>query len=166
MRSSAAVFSKLSWATQSRSCDARAILTHMGRLGAERRAQFERFGYSPKNAAHCVRLLRMGLELAETGEMHVDRTNIDAEELKAIKRGEWSLADIDAVAGDGLERLRVVEERSDLPPEPDYGEIEDLLMLTTQTLWSAYDVPVWRSDLFSETPRGSCLPGVSVALQE
>ncbi len=108
---------------------------HMGRLGKERRAQFERHHYSPKNCAHCLRLLRMGLELAETGEMHVDRTGIDAEEIKAIKRGEWTLAQIEREAEKGLARLREVEESSKLAAEPNTAVIEPLVMRTIEALW-------------------------------
>jgi hypothetical protein len=49
----------------------------------------EQFGYDLKHAFHLICLLRMASEFLETGEMHVDRTNIDAEHLKAIKRGGW-----------------------------------------------------------------------------
>ena len=108
---------------------------HMGRLGKERREQFARYGYSPKNAAHCLRLLRMGLELAETGELHVDRTDIDADEIKAVKRGEWTLGMIEREADKGLARMRVVERFSKLPAHPDTGTIERLLMQTVEALW-------------------------------
>ncbi len=108
---------------------------HMGRLGRERKEQFEQFGYSPKNAAHCLRLLRMGLELAETGEMNVDRTGIDAEEIIAVKHGEWPLDKIQREADEGVQRLEAAREANPLPAEPNTLQIERLLMGTTEALW-------------------------------
>lgn len=47
-------------------------------------------GYDTKHGAHLVRLLRMGREILETGEVHVWRGDRDADELRAIKDGAWS----------------------------------------------------------------------------
>jgi uncharacterized protein len=46
--------------------------------------------YDPKDASHLVRLLRMGREILETGEVHVWRGDRDADELRAIRDGAWS----------------------------------------------------------------------------
>jgi len=43
------------------------------------------FQGNSKHGAHLVRLMRMGKEALEQGTLNVDRTNIDAEELKAIR---------------------------------------------------------------------------------
>jgi hypothetical protein len=57
----------------------------------ERRAALEaEHGYDTKHAAHLVRLLRMGREVLETGEVNVWRGDIDAQELLAIRRGAWT----------------------------------------------------------------------------
>jgi len=106
-----------------------------GYMGKDRKALFEKYGYDIKNAAHCVRLLRMGLELLETGELHVDRSGIDAEELKAIKRGGWTLGQVERVANDGLARLREAEQRSTLPERPDEPAVERLVMRTVEAFW-------------------------------
>lgn len=64
------------------------------------RAELElKYGYDCKCAAHLVRLIRMCKEILETGKINVDRTNIDAEELKAIRfNGIWSFQDLKAYA--------------------------------------------------------------------
>ena len=49
------------------------------------------FGYDTKHGAHIVRLLRMGREILETGEVHVWRGDRDAEELQAIRAGAWTI---------------------------------------------------------------------------
>lgn len=46
-------------------------------------------GYDTKHGAHLVRLLRMGREIVETGEVHVWRGDRDADELRAIRAGQW-----------------------------------------------------------------------------
>jgi uncharacterized protein len=107
-----------------------------GYMGKDRKALFERFSYDVKNAAHCVRLLRMGLELLETGELHVDRTGIDADELRAIKRGEYSLAHIEQLAEDGFRRMAAARAQSSLPPEPDTEVTEAILMATIEHFWN------------------------------
>lgn len=53
----------------------------------------EYFGYDTKHGMHIVRLLRMALEIIETGKVNIKRD--DAEELKSIRfDGIWSLDDI------------------------------------------------------------------------
>jgi uncharacterized protein len=53
------------------------------------RAELEsRHGYDTKHAMHLIRLMRMGLEILETGELLVRRP--DAEELTAIRDGALS----------------------------------------------------------------------------
>lgn len=89
-------------------------------------AAVRRYSYDVKNAAHLIRLLRMGAEFVETGTLQVYRTH-DADELKRIKRGGWTLDHVKAEA----ERLALLMEparaRSPLPPEPDAAAADALL---------------------------------------
>ncbi|HJU69859.1 MAG TPA: nucleotidyltransferase domain-containing protein [Gemmatimonadaceae bacterium] len=98
-----------------------------GYMGEKRKAMVRRYQYDVKNAAHLIRLLRMGAEFLETGGLRVYRTS-DADELKVIKRGGWTLDQVKAEA----ERLFVgIEEsrrRSPLPPEPDREGANALLI--------------------------------------
>lgn len=55
----------------------------------ERAALEAEYGYDTKHAAHLVRLLRMGREIMETGQVHVWREH-DRDELLGIRRGAWS----------------------------------------------------------------------------
>jgi len=95
-----------------------------GYMGAKRRELVRRVGYDAKNAAHLIRLLRMGVEFLVEGELHVER--VDAEQLLAIKRGEWPLERVKEEA----ERLfKLAEEayvRSSLPAAPDMNQAERL----------------------------------------
>lgn len=72
---------------------------NLGYLGDKRKHLVLEHGYDCKNAAHCVRLLRMCHEFLASGEMYLDRkVNGDAEELLSIKRGEWQLEAVKRLA--------------------------------------------------------------------
>jgi len=58
-----------------------------GYMGKKRRELVRRVGYDAKNAAHLIRLLRMGIEFLTEGTLYVERP--DAAELLDIKRGVW-----------------------------------------------------------------------------
>jgi uncharacterized protein len=87
----------------------------------------EKFGYDTKHAAHLVRLLRMCLEILETGEVFVDRTSIDAEELKDIRRGAWSFPQLKEYASKMDEKAGELYETSTLQRSPDSVTIKALL---------------------------------------
>jgi hypothetical protein len=71
-----------------------------------KRAIFEaKFGYDTKHAGHLVRLMRMGMEILETGKVNVDRTQIDSVELKEIKNGAWSYERLEQYAKDTDNKL-------------------------------------------------------------
>jgi hypothetical protein len=75
-------------------------------MGQKRRELVRRVGYDAKNAAHLIRLLRMGIEFLTEGTLHVKRA--DAAELLEIKRGAWPLEEVKSEA----------ERSSNLPRKP------------------------------------------------
>ena len=95
-----------------------------GYMGQKRRELVRRVGYDAKNAAHLIRLLRMGIEFLTEGTLHVERA--DAPELLDIKRGAWPLEKVKAEA----ERLFALSQeayvRSSLPAEPQRDAAECL----------------------------------------
>jgi predicted nucleotidyltransferase len=95
-----------------------------GYMGDKRKAIVERHGYDTKNAAHLIRLLRMGIEFLRDGELNVDRH--DAVELLAIKHGEWTLERVKDEAQRLFRRAEEVADRSTLPVRPDRGRVNDL----------------------------------------
>lgn len=97
-----------------------------GYMGEKRKRLVEQYGYDTKNAAHMIRILRMGIDFLNTGELKVDRRDIDADELLAIKHGEKTLAEIKEQA-DFLFRLaQAAHDRSKLPERPDRDVIDAL----------------------------------------
>jgi hypothetical protein len=97
-----------------------------GYMGEKRKAMVRKYSYDVKNAAHLIRLLRMGSEFMRSGTLQVFRT--DAEELKAIKRGEWSLAQVKEEAERLFARLEHERSVSPLPAEPDTAAADALLV--------------------------------------
>lgn len=86
----------------------------------------EKFGYDTKHAMHLVRLLRMGKEILTTGKIHVDRRNIDSEELVAIRNGLWSYDQIEEYASNCDKELDVLYKESTLQNAPDINKIHKL----------------------------------------
>jgi len=95
-----------------------------GYMGNKRKSFVEKFGYDTKNAAHLIRILRMGIEFLTDGRMHVNRE--DRHELLAIKNGEWELERVQKEAEKLFDLAREANVRSSLPSEPDHIAIEAL----------------------------------------
>lgn len=103
-------------------------MTHMafeGYMGEKRKALVQKHGYDTKNAAHLIRLLRMGIEFMAEGELHVKRQ--DATQLLEIKHGEWTLERVKSEA----DRLFALAEesyvRSTLPADVDKDAVNKML---------------------------------------
>jgi hypothetical protein len=102
-------------------------------MGEKRKALVAKHGYDTKNAAHLIRLLRMGIEFLRDGGLNVDRGGYDAAELLAIKHGEWSLERIKSEAERLFRRAEEVYDRSTLPPGPDRQRIPWLCVDVVRT---------------------------------
>lgn len=106
-------------------------MTHFefyGYMSAKRKSLVEKFGYDCKNASHCIRLLRMGIEGLKTGKLNPSRGDIDADELLRIKRGEWSLSKVKKTADKLFEELKDCRNLNVLPEEIDKEYIEKLMV--------------------------------------
>lgn len=97
-----------------------------GYMGNKRKALVEKYGYDTKNAAHLIRLLRMGIEFLTEGTLHVERE--DKQELLDIKQGVWTLEQVQQEAEKLFELAREAYVRSPLPAEPDKAQAERLCM--------------------------------------
>ena len=95
-----------------------------GYLGEKRKRLVERYGYDTKNAAHLIRLLRMGVEFLRDGELQVRRP--DAPELLAIKHGEWTMERVKLEAERLFRRAEDAHAASTLPDQPDPDAINAL----------------------------------------
>jgi hypothetical protein len=100
--------------------------TKSGYMGAKRKELVKKYGYDPKNAAHCIRLLRMGDEYLNSGELNVYRE--DAKELLEIKLGQWSLTQVKNEAERLFKKTEESFKHNKLPLKPDYTKAEAIVM--------------------------------------
>ena len=77
---------------------------------------------------HLIRLLRMGLEILRDAEVNVRRP--DAEELLAIRNGEFSYDELVQMAKDLEAKVIEAEKTTMLPKVPDHKFINELLFDT------------------------------------
>lgn len=97
-----------------------------GYMGEKRKKLVDRYGFDTKNAAHLIRLLRMGAEFLRTEQLNVFRN--DADELINIKQGGVKLSEIKSRADELLEDARDAYQNSSLPLEPNYEKAEKILI--------------------------------------
>lgn len=92
----------------------------------KRKALELKCGYDAKMAAHAIRLMRQGAEILEHKGVLVDRTNIDADELRDIRLGNQSYDAVMAKANAERERAEQAYKTCKLPLKPDYEAINEL----------------------------------------
>ena len=109
-----------------------ALKGQKGWVGEKRKALVEKHGHDVKNSAHLIRLLRMGIEFLEAGELQVRRP--DADELIAIKRGEWPLERTLCVAERLFAEAERAHQRSILPERPASKEAEEICVSVIRSL--------------------------------
>lgn len=79
-----------------------------------------------KNLLHCRRLLDMAIEIAEQGNIIVNRPN--SSELLKIRKGEIDLKNIITKAEEDILRLDSLYASSSLPDTVDTNVVNDLLL--------------------------------------
>jgi len=89
------------------------------------RAELEQeHGYDTKHAMHLVRLMRMGLEVLDRGELLVRRD--DAAELSAIRHGALSFDELLATAARLEHDMQRAAARNALPADVDHEQVDRL----------------------------------------
>jgi len=104
-------------------------MTHIGptgRLGEKRKELISRFGYDVKNASHLLRLLKMGIEVLNVGELLIERP--ERKMLLAIKRGEWPLQKVIDLADSLQGEMVTAFNASFLKNKVNYGFVNELCM--------------------------------------
>lgn len=98
--------------------------TWKGNRNQARAAMEARFGYDTKHAMHLVRLMRMCGEILEGKGVIVRRP--DADELMAVRDGQWSYDQLMEFATTQDELMGKLYETSTLPREPDRPYLHQL----------------------------------------
>ena len=100
----------------------------------KRSALEEEHGYDTKHGAHCVRLMRMGLEALQTGQINVKRK--DAAELLAIRNGAWAYEEMVEYAEHLDNEIRNVwYHKTALPKTPDIKKAARIVMTLQNSIW-------------------------------
>jgi predicted nucleotidyltransferase len=108
-------------------------MTHFerrGYMGRKRKELVAKYGFDQKNAAHCIRLLHVGINLAQGKGITVRLEGEQAEEVKEIKRGKKRLLEIQARAEVLFNKFNALREKSTLPETPSMNECSDLIVDT------------------------------------
>lgn len=100
-----------------------------GYMGKKREAVVQKYGYDIYNAAHLIRLLKMGIEFLQQGYLTVYRDpDGEDKDLMDIKKGKGSLKLVKSTA----EKMFKIAEKayglSKLPDEPDFHTAETVVM--------------------------------------
>lgn len=99
-----------------------------------RAALEEAYGFDGKHGMHCVRLMRQGAELLETGKISVRRP--DAEELLSIRNGAWTYEYMLEYAEHMDNEIRnVLYPKTALPKTPDIKLAAKVLLDAQEMLW-------------------------------
>lgn len=93
----------------------------------DKRFQLEsKYGFDTKHSMHLIRLMKMCKEILSKNTVYVDRTNIDANELKNIRNGSLKYDDLIEYANKLEEECKVLYETSTLQKIPQFDKINEL----------------------------------------
>ncbi len=91
------------------------------------RAELERqYGYDTKHAMHLIRLMRMGVEILERGDLIVRRP--DADELNALRDGASTFDELLFEAKRLESQMEAAARSSTLPADVDHRQVDDLAL--------------------------------------
>lgn len=112
------------------------IRNKTGHENPARAATIEAYGYDTKYATHLVRLL---LEIEQIMvEQDLDLTR-DSEVLKSVRKGDWSLEDVELWFSDKERALETVYSESTLRVGPDEEAIKSLLLNCLEQFYGSID---------------------------
>lgn len=102
----------------------------------KRKELVDKFGYDVKFAYHVVRLMNEVEQIMVEGDLDLER---NAEQLKAIRRGEWTEGQLKDYFQSKEKDLEAVYLSSKLPHRPDEKKIKQILLECLEMHWSSMD---------------------------
>lgn len=108
---------------------------YKGYMGEKRKLLVDKYGYDCKNAAHLIRLLKMGIEFLNTGVLNVYRAE-DREILIDIKLGRWPLQEVKNYAEKLFAETNKAADNSPLPEHVDLEAINELSIELTRSFFN------------------------------
>jgi len=94
-------------------------------VGSKRYEDIQKHGYDVKFAYHIIRLLDEAEQILTLGDLDLQRNR---EQLKSVRRGEWTEQDIRDYFSDKEKQLEKIYAESKLPWGPDEEKIKTLLL--------------------------------------
>ncbi|RYF10647.1 MAG: nucleotidyltransferase [Oxalobacteraceae bacterium] len=116
----------------------------------KRAESIAKFGYDVKFAYHVVRLLSEVEQILIEGDLDLERNR---EQLKSIRRGEWSLEQIEDYFTTKEQSLEQVYAESKLPHSPDEERIKELLLNCLEAHYGNLDRVISRNDTSAQLLR-------------
>lgn len=113
----------------------RAAMT--GQTRQVRAAHLGPHGYDTKFAMHALRLGLQGIEVLETGRVTLPMPEPHLSDLRAVRTGQWTLAEVTDRLSETEDRLRRLRDSHGLPAEPDYEWINAWLHDSYTSHWAA-----------------------------
>jgi predicted nucleotidyltransferase len=98
---------------------------HANSSNPKRKESIEKYSFDAKFAYHLVRLLDECEQILLTGDLDIEQNR---EKLKAIRRGEWSIDDIENYFKTKEASLEELYSKSTIPIKPNEDKIKALLM--------------------------------------
>lgn len=92
-------------------------------------------GYDTKYAMHALRIAVQGIELISSGRITLPVPEPDRSGLRAVRRGEPTLAEVVAELDEATARLTGLVDASDLPDEADAAAVDRFLVSAYQRAW-------------------------------
>lgn len=92
-------------------------------------------GYDTKYAMHALRIAVQGIELVSSGRITLPVPEPDRSGLRAVRRGEPTLAEVVAELDEATARLTGLVDASDLPDEADAAAVDRFLVGAYQRAW-------------------------------
>ncbi len=96
----------------------------------------EKYGFDTKSASHVKRLLGLGEQILQEGDMDLQR---DSEVLKAVRRGEVTEEEIREWFSIKEKHLLKLYQESKLPYAPPFNEVKSLLLRCLETWYGSLD---------------------------
>jgi predicted nucleotidyltransferase len=107
----------------------------------KRAADIAKYGFDLKMAYHVVRLANECHQILEEGDLDLERSR---EQLKSIRRGDWTFAQIEEYFERYERLLSDIYAKSELPHSPREEEIKDLLLKCLEQHYGSLDQVIKR----------------------
>lgn len=118
--------------------------------GSKRYDSIIKYGFDVKFGYHVCRLLNEAQQILETGDIDLQQ---DHERLKAIRRGEWTMQQVEDHFISMEKQLEEVYAKSTIPRKPDEQVIKSLLLETLEEHYGSLDGAIESTDHYKSLLR-------------